>query len=105
MKFVFNSNSDYCVLVDVNDLDKFVNVALHTSAGEGDESSDKLSDLKTVGSGFGPLIYGLLKDPSYDSFQQGCRAVWDVMKTTPHLPKLLVQNKLMICLCMFVHMH
>ena len=75
----------------MNDLDKFVSVALHTAAGgEGDEASDMLSDLKTVGSGYGPLIYARLKNPSYDSFQKGCRDVWEFMKKTPNLPELLV---------------
>ena len=76
--------------IDVNDLHKFVSVALHTSAGEGDFSSDKLSHLKTVGSGFGPLIYTLQKDPNFHTFQEGCKAVWKAIEQTPNLPTLLV---------------
>ena len=38
--------------IDVNDLQNFVNVALATAAGgEDDYAHDKLSDLRTVGSG------------------------------------------------------
>lgn len=80
----------FFIIIDINDLHKFVSVALHTSAGEGDLSSDKLSHLKTVGSGFGPLIYGLKTDPSFHTFQQGCKAVWQAIDQTPNLPKLLV---------------
>lgn len=55
----------YCIqfnLLDVNDLQSFVTIALATAAGgEGDLTKDKLSNLRTVGSGFGALIYGLAR--------------------------------------------
>ena len=79
-------------IIDVNDLHKFVSIALHTSVEEGDLSSDRLSHLKVVGSGFGPLIYGLKNDPNFESFQQGCEAVWKAIDQTPNLPKLLVSS-------------
>ena len=82
-----------CATIEVNDLHKFVSVALHTSAGEGDLSSDKLSHLKMVGSGFGPLIYGL-ENPDFDTFRRKCEAVWEAVKATPKLPRLLVRNLL-----------
>ena len=80
-------------LVEVSDLHNFVNVALHTAAGEGDLSSDKLSHLQTVGSGFGPLIYGLKTSSGFGSFQKRCKAVWKAMEKTPNLPQLLVSCK------------
>lgn len=67
-----------------------MSVALHTSAGEGDLSGDMLSHLKTVGSGFSPLIYGLREDSSFQSFQRGCEAVWKAVEHTKKLPILLV---------------
>ena len=77
-------------VLDVNDLHKFVTIALHTSVEEGDLASDKLSHLKAVGSCFGPLIYGLKNDPSFESFQQGCQAVWKAIdEAEKNLPKLL----------------
>ena len=85
----------------MNDLHKFVSVALHTSAGEGDLSSDKLSHLKTVASGFAPLIYGLKKDSSFETFQQGCKAVWKTLMQTPNLPELLVSTSLAMEACLF----
>ena len=86
-----NCSQKTCFLgADVNDLHRFVSVALHTSAGEGDLSSDKLSNLKTIGSGFGPLIYGLQKTPSFSYFQEACEAVWKAVKQTPNLTTLLV---------------
>lgn len=69
-----------------------MSVALHTAAGEGDLSSDKLFHLQIVGSGYGPLIYGLMDDPSFELFQQACEAVWQAMKQTPDLPGLLVSE-------------
>ena len=67
-----------------------MSVALHTSAGEGDLSSDKLSHLKTVGSGFGPLIYELPQGSNFSTFQEKCEAVWTAIDQTPTLPELLV---------------
>lgn len=84
----------------MNDLQKFVSVALHTSAGEGDLSSDKLSYLKTVGSGFGALIYGLKEDTSFESFQKACEAVWKSVEENSRLLTLIVNNRLYtIILC------
>ena len=68
----------------------FVSVALHTSVGEDDYSHDKLSQLKVVGSGFGPLIYHLKKDSNFDSFTKFCEDVWSSLQETPQLPSLLV---------------
>jgi hypothetical protein len=81
----------HCIFSDVNDLHSFVTIALHTSVEEGDLSSDRLSHLKVVGSGFGPLIYGLKDDTSFESFQQGCMKVWTAIKETENLPELLVR--------------
>ena len=79
-----------CVHSDINDLHKFVSVALHTSAGEGDLANDKLSNLKIVGSGFAPLIYGFKKIRTVDSFNVSCVNVWQSLRQNPKLPKLLV---------------
>ena len=80
-----------CYIAEVTDLHKFVSVALHTSAGEGDFSSDRLSHLKMVGSGYGPLIYGL-QNSNFDIFCQKCKAVWEAVEVTPNLPQLLVSG-------------
>ncbi len=72
------------------DLQKFVNVALHTSAGEGDYSSDRLSNLKIVGSGYGPLIYKLKEQSDFDTFRSLCEEVWKSLHQTPQLSTLLV---------------
>lgn len=73
-----------------------MSIALHTSVEEGDLSSDRLSHLKIVGSGFGPLIYGLKNDPSFESFQQGCEHVWKAIDQTPNLPRLLVSSSISV---------
>lgn len=70
---------------------------MHTAAGEGDLSSDRLSHLKIVASGFGPFIYGLLEDPSFESFQQSCESVWQAVEETPRLTEFLVSIIWIIC--------
>jgi hypothetical protein len=79
------------IIIEVNDLHKFVSVALHTAAGEGDFSSDRLSHLKMVGSGFGPLIYGLLGNSSFEMFRHKCKDVWNAVGQSHELPKFLVR--------------
>ena len=76
----------------VNDLQKFVSVALHTAAGEGDIANDNLSRLKIIGSGYGPLIYDMGTEPSFDTFKSCCRKVWETLHQTPNLPKKLVSQ-------------
>ena len=80
----------FCFL-DVGDLQNFVNVALATAAGgEGALACDKLSNLVKVGSGFGSLIYTLQQDASFIALADSCRSVWEAIKHTPSLPRLLV---------------
>lgn len=86
---MYNYGSEF---TDLNDLHQFVSVALLTAAGEGDLASDRLSHLFVAASGFGPFIYDLLEDPSFESFQQSCDAVWKAIKETPRLSKLLVSK-------------
>ena len=81
-----------CLLsTDVNDLQNFVNIALATAAGgEGDFTTDKLSYLRTVGSGFGPLIYKLPKDADYHLLQYHCKDLWETLEEAGNLPEILV---------------
>ncbi len=74
----------------MNDLHKFVSVALHTSAGEGDLANDRLSDLKVIGSGYAPLIYDLQSEPNFETFKTSCEKVWKALSQTPDLPIKLV---------------
>ena len=71
-----------------------MSVALHTTAGESDFDSDRLSNLKNVGNGFGPLIFDLMETKSFEAFRQGCIEVWDAMDNAPDLPKKLVSSAL-----------
>ena len=80
-----------CIIcAGIDDLHNFVSVALHTTAGETDYDSDRLSNLKKVGNGFRPLIFDLMTDKSFEAFRQGCLAVWTAMETAPDLPEKLV---------------
>ncbi len=74
----------------MNDLHKFVGVAIHTSAGEGDLANDRLSDLKVIGSGYAPLIYDLQRKPNFETFKISCEKVWETLSQTPRLPTKLV---------------
>ena len=75
---------------EVNELHRFVSVALHTTAGEGDFESDKLASLRTVVTAFEPLIYGLRGEITYEIFCEQCRSVWDELSKNPKLPQMLV---------------
>ena len=77
---------------DVTDLQNFVNVALATAAGgEGDFAHDRLSNLRTVGSGFGSLIYNLSEDAGYHDLSKRCIPLWDALQNNPLLPQKLVR--------------
>ena len=81
----------HVIQLDVSDLQNFVNVALTTAAGgEGDLTNDRLSSLRTVGSGFSSLIYEL--DPRTGSRQlrAKCSSVWEAYKNDSKLPQMLV---------------
>ena len=80
------------IVLDVNDLHKFVTVALHTAAGEGDFANDNLSMLKIVGSGYGPLIYNLQDNPNFDNFKACCQQVWEALEQNSNLPQFLVRS-------------
>ncbi len=78
-------------LPDVSDLQNFVNVALATAAGgEDDFGQDKLSNLRAVGSGFGPLIYKLPENAGYWEVSAGCSTLWEALKNNPKLKTMLV---------------
>ena len=78
----------------MNDLQNFVNVALATAAGGEDAlTHDKLSNLRTVGSHFGALIYNLKEKADFRTLADGCKLVWQAMERTSSLPKLLVSDR------------
>ena len=69
-----------------------MNVALATAAGgEDDLTHDKLSDLRTVGSGFGALIYKLPKNAGYADLTERCESLWEALQNNPNLPSKLVR--------------
>lgn len=83
----FTADNDFS---EVNELHRFVSIALHTTAGEGDYESDKLATLRTVGTAFEPLIYGLKGDITYEIFCKKCRSVWEELSKNPKLTQMLV---------------
>ncbi len=71
-------------------------VALTTAAGgEGDLASDRLSNLRTVGSGFASLIYEVNESDGYRVLQERCISLWDALEKNRNLPQLLVRLFLM----------
>jgi len=78
--------------LDVSDLQNFVNVALATAAGgEDDLAHDQLSNLRTVGSGFGALIYNLPKNAGYADLAKRCESLWEALRNYQDLPNKLVR--------------
>ncbi len=76
---------------NVNDLQNFVNIALATAAGgEGDYNTDKLINLRIVGSGFGQLIYKLPQNAGYETLQRLCTSLWTTLEETGDLPDKMV---------------
>ena len=53
-------------------------------------TTDKLSFLRTVGSGFGPLIYRLPQNASYQTLQERCKTLWVTLATAPNLAYMMV---------------
>ena len=75
----------------VNDIQGFVTVALATAAGgEGDYIHDRLSHLRTVGSGFASLIYEVKKTDDYRMLKERCKSLWEALEKNHNLPDLLV---------------
>ena len=86
------ANSFLFLLSDVNDLQNFVNISLATAAGGEDAyTRDRLSNLRTVGSGFGALIYRLPPDAGYKILVDRCKSLWDTLKSAPNLPYMMVR--------------
>ena len=62
----------------------------NATTGEDTLTNEKLSALRTVGSGFGCLIYDLPKEAGFEVLKQQCVLLWENMITTPKLPQCLV---------------
>ena len=88
---------------DVNDLQNFVNISLATAAGGEDAyTRDRLSNLRTVGSGFGALIYRLPSDAGYQTLVDRCKTLWETLRSAPNLPDMMVQctsTCSAVCIC------
>ena len=77
----------------MNEIQGFVTVALATAAGgEGDLVHDKLSHLRTVGSGFASFIYNIKDTDGFSELKEKCASVWEALKSNHKLPKLLVSH-------------
>jgi hypothetical protein len=75
---------------DISDLQNFVNVSLATSAGgEDDLSNDRLANLRTVGSGFSSLVYGMKENTDFETLSHKCLSVWTACKKNKSLSKML----------------
>ena len=86
-------NQLFLLPLDVRDIQNFVNVALATAAGgEDDLAHDQLSNLRTVGSGFGALIYNLPKEAGYADLAKRCESLWEALRNNPDLPNKLVSS-------------
>lgn len=85
--------------LDVNELQNFVNVAL--TVVEDDLSNDRLSNLRTVGSGFASLIYGLKEDIGFRTLYDRCLSVWAAYQKNMKLTDILVSVLCWLCVCVW----
>ena len=53
-------------------------------------TTDRLSYLRTVGRGFGPLIYNLPQSASFQQLQEHCKTLWETLEHAPNLPEMMV---------------
>ena len=84
----------------MQDLQHFVTIALATaSAGEDDYTRDRLSNLRTIGSGFSRLIYSLPPDTNYMQLVRYCTSLWDMLKRDADLPQKLVSSCIFYIKC------
>lgn len=67
-----------------------MNVAL--TVAEDDLSNDRLSNLRTVGSGFASLIYGLKDDIGFRTLYVRCLSVWAAYQKNMKLTDILVRK-------------
>ena len=66
-------------------------MALATAAGgEDDLANDRLSCLRTVGSGFSSLIYKLDPNTGFRDLRERCKSLWRAFENDKNLPLLLV---------------
>ncbi len=68
----------------------FVDLAMITTAGQGDMEEEKVSSFHSAVLGYAPLIYDLKRDSSLDEFLSSCRAVWRALSSDESLPQKLV---------------
>ena len=75
----------------MTELNRFVTIALSTGPGGEDAlTQDKLSNLRTIGSGFAPLIYTLSENVGFNEFSMQCTQVWKALESNKDLPSFLV---------------
>ena len=78
-------------LTDASDLQNFVTIALYTAAGgEGDLNTDRLSNLRKVGSAFSKFIFELPEDAGYQVLLQHCEDLWETLEQNRKLPEIMV---------------
>ena len=70
------------IITDFNDMQKFIEVALDTTDGEGDEIQDRLSCLSDLCGKFSPIIFKLeVSVQNLQSLLKLFRDTWDLMKS------------------------
>ena len=77
--------------VGVSQLASFVEVC-NSTAGEEEFNMKRLSYLHSVGSDFASLIYELPDDADFDKFDEKCKKVEDLIKSSSKLMDSLVSS-------------
>ena len=75
------------------DLQAFVNLALETgTCGEDRYSKDRMSNLRSIGSEFAPLIFNIQPDTGFEELASELGVVWSALESNPDLPQVLVSS-------------
>ena len=72
-------------------MQNFVTIALNTAAGgEGDLNTDRLSNLRKIGSAFSKFIFELPEDAGCQVLLEHCEDLWETLEQTKDLPEIMV---------------
>ncbi|XP_056089655.1 E3 ubiquitin-protein ligase rnf213-beta [Rhinichthys klamathensis goyatoka] len=75
----------------LRDLKVFMELAT-ISAGENDADIDRLASFETVVMGYGPLLYSLSKNASFEEFMKHAKQVWDTLDKDKKLLDKLIDS-------------
>lgn len=77
-------------MVDLNDLQGFVTLAMSDGTCEDNLAMGRMSNLRAVGTDFATLIFDLSPSSSLPDIVEKCSPIWEALETRKDLPIILV---------------